>query len=153
MKTIKVKNIRKLITKKPTVVTPKDSIHELVIALTDNPKTRSLYVVEDGKFQYTISLKDLARLAFPYLIHWETLGYSTAREFLARKADDVLTSAGVYTKDEEDMETVLTKMFNNGVEELPVLDPKMKVVGEINLLELLAVWVERSILRNVDEIE
>ena len=46
MKRLKVRNARKLIAERPTSVTQDETIEELVLAITEDPKTRTLFVVD-----------------------------------------------------------------------------------------------------------
>lgn len=148
MKTTKVKNARKLITEKPSVIQENASLKELVLAITEDARTRALYVVdEDKKLQGTITLRELIKAAFVYHIRsvpvpWHSI-YHTLVE---TTAGQVMSPEVIFAKDEDNLETVLNRMLENDIEEIPVVDDRMRVIGELNLLELLTAWLEKALM-------
>jgi CBS domain-containing protein len=148
MKSAKVKNARKLITEKPTIINQNASLKELVLAITEDGRTRSLYVVDEKeRLQGIITLRELIQSAFVYHIRsipipWHSI-YHT---LLETEAKQVMSTDPVFAKDEDDLEAVLNRMLENEMEEIPVVDDEMKVIGELNLLELLTVWLEKALM-------
>lgn len=63
MKKLKVAGVRKLITEKPTLVKKNESVSELALAITEDPRTRKLYVVdEEQKLIGFITLMNLIQV-------------------------------------------------------------------------------------------
>ncbi|HID96017.1 MAG TPA: CBS domain-containing protein [Candidatus Latescibacteria bacterium] len=147
MKRLRVYNARRLITETPTTVTPDESLEELVLAITEDPKTRSLFVVDGQKrLKGVITLKDIVRAIFSELTEMDLLGYSAVKATLSRRASDLIEGDNfVCTKDEDTLESALTKMLDNGLEEIPVVDTDTRVIGELDLREMLIVWLEKMI--------
>ncbi len=144
MRKYKVSNARKLINVMPTLVSEDATLEELALAITEDPKKRSLCVVDkEGKLKGLITLKDLVKVIFPHLMEIDTLGYSAYRVVATQKASDLLSGVTSPLRDEEDLEEALSRMLDEGVEEIPVIDEEERIIGELDLLELLSVWLEK----------
>ena len=150
MKKLKVRNARRLITERPITVTPEETLEELVLAITEDPKTRAIFVVDrERRLKGIIGLKDLVRATFTSLANLDSLGHSAVRISLSHRASDMSYGTMVYVKDDDSLDSALTKMLDNGLEEIPVVDDDMKVIGELDLRELLMVWLEKAIKREI----
>lgn len=147
MRKLKVARVRKLIAEKPTLVNADESLQELALAITEDPKTRTLYVVDESKRLIgLITLMDLIQAVFADLLEIDMLGHRVFRRLSIREASDIMSTVLIYAKDDDDIETVLKQMLDNRLAEIPVVDYNMKVIGELNLLELLTIWVEKAML-------
>ncbi len=146
MQKIKVKNVRKLICDTPATVEEDETLPEIALAFCDNPKTRTIYVVDkENRLKGIITLDDIVEIIFPEVIKIET-GYEILHTFRGRCAKEIMIEAPLKVRDEDNIEEVLKKMLQNGIEEAPVVDEEDRVIGEINLLEILNVWVEKHII-------
>jgi len=144
MKKYRVSRARKLINLMPTIVSEEATLEELALAITEDPKKRALCVVDkEGKLKGVITLQDLVRVIFPNLMEMDTLGYATYRNIAAQKALDLISGATSSLQDDEDLEEALSKMLDEGVEEMPVVDEGGRIIGELDLLELVSVWLEK----------
>ncbi len=145
MKRYKVSNVRRLINVMPTLVSEEANLKELALAITEDPKKRALCVVDkEGRPKGLITLQDLVKVIFPNLMEIDALGYSAYRVIASQKASDLLSGTTSYLKDDENLEEALSKMLDEGVEEIPVIDGKERIIGELNLLELVSVWLEKA---------
>ena len=147
MKVTKVHNARKLTVENPTLVMLDASLKELVLAVTENPKTRSIYVVDKNqKLIGIITAKNLVKVVFPYFINIdEAPSFRTYQRLLATSVKDIMYP---FVKDDDNLESALDKMYENDLEEIPVVNNNMKVIGELNLLELLTAWLEKAIIHS-----
>ncbi len=142
MKRVKVSDIRSLITKEASVVHPEDPLTRVAEEIVRDPKTRSVYVVDDeGKLLGIITVNLLIQfLYYPYipvdLISYE-LPFLLSRE---PKAGDIMQPP-VWARDDESITDVLVKMFKHGLQELPVVDEEMRVIGDLNVLEFIDAWL------------
>ena len=50
----------------------------------------------------------------------------------------------VYVKEEDTLKTAFLKMYENELDELPVVDNNLKLIGNIDLLELLTILIEKK---------
>ncbi len=143
MKKITVKSIRTLITQEASVVHEDDSLLTVAREIIRDPKTRSVYVVNSKDklvgiipvielvqyIYFDMIPQDYITYRFPLLLSGETL------------AKDIMLPP-VYVKDDESLKSALIKMFKNNLKEIPVVDEELHVIGDLNILELIKVWVE-----------
>ena len=152
MKKLTVARARRLIVERPVIVHKDESLPELVLAITTDPKTRSIYVVDDNeRLIGMITIHDIINVAFPTLATLDTLGYRASKLLSMKTAGDMITGAPIYAKDDEPLEGVLQRMIDYNIEELPVVDDNLHVIGEINLLEMLIVWLEKLVTKEFKE--
>ena len=52
--------------------------------------------------------------------------------------------APIFVKDDDTLKTAFIKMYENDLEELPVVDDNMHLIGNLNLIELLTILIERK---------
>lgn len=141
---VKIKDMRMLITPYPVFVkkdTPTDEIAKTFIA---NPNLQSVYVVdEEMKLVGKITLKTLVKNEFKNLVPKE-FNYFNALEFVGKKTAEELMISPTCVTDEDTLKIAFVKMYENDLEELPVVDKNQRLIGDISLLELLTMLVEKK---------
>ncbi len=145
MKRLKVGSIRNLITREASIVHEDDELLKVAEEIVRDPKTRTVYVVNsEGKLVGLIPVLELVQYLYYDSIPMEYIMYrfplTLSRE---PRAKDIMLPP-VYVKDDESLQSALVKMFKNNLKELPVVDDDMRVVGDLNILELIVVWVEMN---------
>ena len=136
----------------PIVVAPGDSLHRLAEIAVERPICRVLSVVDDD--QQLIGLVPVRLLVndiFLKIVPEEFLGIITdvddvmeyAQHLRARTARDIMLPPVSIHREQtvRDAFEVMHKARLNG---LPVLDASGAVVGYVDQLELLLVWVQAS---------
>jgi CBS domain-containing protein len=117
------------------------TIPELVDRMIEDPGTQEVYVTDaDGRFLGVVTAQRLAHVLFSHrlptrgspidlldLLSSETAGHMLLREAIHIQEDAPLTHA-------------IDLMFRAGLIEIPVLDDDRTIVGNINLLDILAAW-------------
>jgi len=142
VKRIKVKEVRGLITIKPTLVRENASLYQVARDLISDPKTRAVYVVDkENHLKGIITLESIMRYAFKHHLGEESL-HPPIKFFTAEKAEEIMTPP-IYAREEDDLEEVLGEMLKHKLEELPVVDEDLKVIGDLNMLEILSIWEEK----------
>jgi len=144
VETVKIKDMRMLVTPHPAFVSKDASTDEIAKVMIANPQLKSVYVVDD-KLQLIgkITLKMLIKQEFMNLLP-SRLSYFGALEFVGKKtAEDIMISS-VSVKDEDTLKTAFVKMYEDDLNELPVVDEKRRLIGNIDLLELLMVLIEKK---------
>jgi len=153
MEIIKVKQIRKLLKTEPTLVHKDDDIESSVFSLTDDPMVRSLFVVDENKKLIgIIASRDIVSFAFKDYIDTDKIGYEMVKNALAKKAEDLISIYDVYVKEEDSFTQCFNLMFNNNLESIPVVDDNKSVIGVVNMLELLTIWLEVDIRGEISKI-
>jgi len=142
MKKIKVKKVRRLITIKPTLVRENATLHQVAKDLISDPKTRAVYVVdEERRLKGIITLESIMKYAFRHHLGVESI-HPPVKFLTAERAEEIMIPP-VYAKEEDTLEETLGKMLRHELEELPVVDEDLKVIGDLNMLEILSIWEEK----------
>lgn len=140
----KIKDIRMLVTPYPAFVDKQASLDDIAKMLIASPCLKSVYVV-DGKLKLIgrVTLKILIKHEFMNLLP-SSFEYFNALEFIGDKTAEELMMAPVYVKDDDTLKTAFVKMYENELEELPVVDKDIHLIGNIDLIELLTILIEKK---------
>ncbi|HAA82258.1 MAG: CBS domain containing protein [Thermotoga sp. 47_83] len=144
---MKVKDVCKLISLKPTVVEEDTPIEEIVDRILEDPVTRTVYVARDNKLVGMIAVMHLLKVSgfhFFGFIPKEELIRSSMKRLIAKNASEIMLDP-VYVHMDTTLEEALKLMIDNNIQEMPVVDEKGEIVGDLNSLEiLLALWKGRE---------
>ena len=143
MKKIKVGNIRNLITQEASIVYENDNLLKVAEKIVEDPKTRAVYVVNsENKLVGIIPVIELVQYLYYEYIPPEYILYRFPLIMSGEpKAKDIMLPP-LYVKDDDSLEDAFKKMFKNNLKELPVVDDEMRVIGDLNILELIEAWIE-----------
>jgi len=141
---IKIKDMRMLITPYPTFVDKNTSTDEIAKVMIANPGLKTVYVVdEELRLMGGITLKKLIKQEFADLLP-NNFEYFGALDFVGKKTAFDLMERLVYVKDDDTLKTAFLKMYENELDELPVVDKNFCLIGNIDLLELLTILIEKK---------
>jgi len=141
---VKIKDMRMLVTPFPTFVEKKASADDIAKTLIAHPNLKSVYVVDDKlKLVGRVTLKRLMKHEFMNLIP-SSFEYFDALEFIGNKSAEEIMTAPIYVKDNDTLKTAFVKMYENDLEELPVVDDNIHLIGNIDLIELLTILIEKK---------
>ncbi len=144
MKRIKVKSVRNLITKEASLVKRDANAMEIAKAIVKDPKTRSVYVVDnDNKLLGIIPVINFAQYLFYEYVPDEFLYYKAVMPVEEITAEDIMLPP-VYVKEDDGLDAAFQKMFSENLKELPVVDDELHVIGDLNILELVTAWIKRN---------
>ena len=142
MKRIKIKTVRSLITKEAPVVKEDDGVMEIAQKMVADPRTRSIYVVDEyNRLKGIIPIQLFVQYLFFEYIPDEFLYYKAIKPLDEVVAKDIMIPP-VWVKDEESISSAFRKMSAHNIRELPVVDDSMKIVGDLNILELIVAWID-----------
>ncbi len=147
-----IKNVETSMELDPTIVGPEASLNDVVQAMLAHPRVHVASVVaEDGRLVGLLSLKTLADDLFFHIFPEEFIAESTDIEKMMAFADKTrIRTAGdamippVWVKHGETVKNAFKRMHANGLPGLPVVDDRYRVIGYINLLELLAICLQKK---------
>ncbi len=140
---LKVKDARTLINKEPTMVKKDATIKEVAKKILENPKTRSVYVVnENDELVGIIPVLQLVQYLYYKYIPLDYIIYRFSIIVSSDSKAEEIMLPPEYVHDDDPLETAVIKMFKNNLKELPVVDNNMHIVGEINILELISIWLK-----------
>ena len=141
---IKIKDMRMLVTSYSGFVDKQASLDDIAKMLIANPSLKSVYVVDDKlKLVGRVTLKNLIKHEFVDLLP-SSFEYFDALEFIGNKTAEEIMTAPFYVKDDDALKTAFVKMYENDLEELPVVDENLHLIGNIDLIELLTILIEKK---------
>jgi CBS domain-containing protein len=137
---------------KPTVISPDTPLDEVADAMLTHPNVHVACVVaEDGRLVGLVGLHALADDIFFHIMPEEFLSEISDLEEVMKFADRsrLRTAADamqepVWVKRGETVREAFKRMHEHKLPGLPVVDEQYRVVGYINLLELLAIGMKRG---------
>jgi len=148
MKETKVGEIRKLITVEPAVVVENEQIENVIKIFIDNPIIRAVYVV-DKKYRLVgiITMQDILKkisIDFSSMasIYSDSSfsSYKIASSWNKKNAIDLMDPEFYYVTDNDPIEKAFNLLFSNNAGEIPVVDKTEKLIGDLNIIELLVLW-------------
>jgi len=141
---VKIKDMRMLVTPYSGFVDKQVSLDDIAKMFIANPNLKSVYVVDDKlKLVGRVTLKKLIKHEFMNLLP-SSFEYFDALEFVGDKTAKELMTSPVYVKDDDTLKTAFVKMYENDLEELPVVDDDLHLIGNIDLIELLTILIEKK---------
>jgi len=144
VESVKIKDMRMLVTSYSGFVNKQASLDDIAKMFIADPGLKSIYVVDDEqKLVGRITLKKLIKHEFMNLIP-SSFEYFDALEFIGDKSAQELMIPPYYVKDNDTLKTAFVKMYENNLEELPVVDDDIHLIGNIDLIELLTILIEKK---------
>jgi len=141
---IKIKDIRMLVTPYSGFVEKNASLDDIAKMMIGNPSLKTIYVVDDKqKLIGRVVLRDLIKHEFINLLP-SSIEYFNALEFIGNKTAEELMNPPVYVKDKDTLKTAFQKMYEYELDELPVVDENLYLIGNIDLIELLTILIEKK---------
>lgn len=136
----------------PVSVRPTDSLERLAELAVENPSCRVLSVVDaDGRLLGLVPIRVLVNDIFLKVVPEEFLGeildYEAVLKYAAhvgaRTAGDIMVPP-VSVHPEESVRDAFQRMHEHRLNGLPITDADERVVGYIDQLELLVVWLRAT---------
>lgn len=131
---MKVKEVYQSVTEKAELVREDDSLPAVIQKVSRDPKSRSVYVVnEKEELVGIIDIRDLLRVAGTKYLQRETM--TVIAYLTARRAADIMQPP-VSVSPEDDIQEALRLTVQHDLKDLPVVEGG-KVVGDLNCFEIL----------------
>ncbi len=142
MRALTVRDLLPFSQTEPTVVSERTPLREVAQKMVEDPRTREVYVVdEEGRFVGVITLRRLAHWAFARRLPRDLSPTELLDLVSAETAGDLALRKPAYVRLDDPLETLLRVMFRYDVNEIPVVSPEGQIVGNLNMLEILAAWL------------
>ena len=124
--------------RKLPIIDQKANIEEIVTDMTHFEHSRLLYVVDHNeKLTGTISWGLLARHVFSSSHDPQIHPRFIMSMITAETAKDIMQKNPLFTTENELLETLLTKIIQRKVQEIPVLDREKRVIANLTVVDLL----------------
>lgn len=142
-----VSDAYQLINGDPLTIRKDAHIDELLIMLAKNTKTRHAYVVDkDMRLIGAVRLNDLLSYLSPAVVLQENKDFvDMARYFQyaeAEKVEDLMTTNCGWVMSDMSIKDTLSIMKLAQINEIPVVNEKAQVIGEINLIEIVQHYMD-----------
>ena len=138
---LRVKDISNLIVRNPTTVRGDCSLDELLVKILEDKRTRHAYVVDEkGRLLGSIRLSNLVARLFPYgtiADRGDAIILNFRPLFDANTVEEFMNEDPRSVDEETPITEVATIMAGEKMSELPVVDDKKHVIGEVNILEIV----------------
>ncbi len=146
MPILRVRDAMHLVVREPVMVREEASIFETVERMIDRPLARTAFVVDDqGKLVGMVTLRDLVNHVFEgRYFESKKRGRQMFESIVQTSAMDLAEADPVCVTTDEPLEEAVKKILAHHLEEIPVVDEEGTVIGDLNLLELLSIWLEDS---------
>ena len=144
VETVKIKDMRMLVSPYSVFVNKHETLDDIAKMFIADPSLKSVYVVDDKQqLVGSITLRKLIKHEFMNLIP-TSFEYFDALEFIGSKSAEDIMIAPFFIKDDDTLKTAFIKMYENDLEELPVVDDNLHLIGNLNLIELLTILIEKK---------
>lgn len=131
--------IAELLSTRPVArVTSQSRITAAIAEFSAHPQSRTLYVVDDaGRLTGSVALAKLARHVFAHRHEPRIHGRGLLSRVTSKTVTDLARRRPLTARAREPAGEVLDRMVAEGVEEIAVIDDEGRLVGDINLADLL----------------
>jgi len=146
---VKVKDVMHLIVKKPATISKDSSLDQLLSKILEDTTSRHVYVVNEGnKLIGSVRLNNTIKYLFPAISLQENTDVFEIGSYMeysnAQKVEDIMNTVCSYAFDDSMISDVIRIMIREKTNELPVVDKEFKVIGEINVLEIIMYYLKQK---------
>lgn len=126
------------------------SLEEVVRVMVKGHRRRVVYVVDaDGKFKGAITLRHLKDIIFRFFLDDRVSNAVVVSErlteiFTSERAEQVMALDLPYCLREETLGDAVSRMMETNVTDMPVLDQEGRVVADLDILDLLELWLKKG---------
>ncbi len=133
----------------PVIIHEDDTLEEAARAMLQQPNVQCACVVNDeNRLVGILPLTTIADDVFLHIVPEEFLSHVTdldgVADFMQRSQARQVRAAmqpPIWVKPDDTVQDAFKKMHESGLNGLPVVDDNYRIIGYVNLLELLDVWL------------
>ena len=146
---VTVKSIMNYIIKNPTVVKANEKIENVLKKIIEDPRSRHAYIVDDdGKLIGSLRINNIIAYMFPSTVFIDEYGSIPVSSFVdysnAKYVKDIMNTGPSYLFQETTLQEMVQIMLTEKINELPVVDKNLKIVGEANVMELITYYLKNN---------
>ncbi len=143
---MRVRDMKSLLITDSVVTNPDKTVEELLSAMVENPHTRHVYVVDpDGRLVGAVRMNDVIKYLFPYEAVVESsteLSVGQYAYFEAKTVGDIMDDGPRFVKEATLLSDMANILMLEKINELPVVDDQMHLVGQISIYEVLVAYLK-----------
>ena len=152
MRNTPIEKLNEMMSLEPTIVKTDTPLEEVAGAMMAHQRVHVASVVaEDGRLVGVLSLRTLANSLFFHIVPEEFISEITdinkMMDFAGRSrcqtAEDAMKPP-VWVKRGETAKDAFIRMHDNDLPGLPLVDERYHVIGYINMLEMLSIFIEKD---------
>ena len=140
----RIDEVRHILVETPTTVKANDDMRTLMEKINEDLRTRHVYVVDDdGKLIGSVRMNMIVKYLFPYsskITSGITLGPDKIFNFFANEVGDIMKRDPFHVSDDVTLEECGKIMIEEGINELPVVDDEKRLIGQINVYEIIEAY-------------
>ncbi|OPX28376.1 MAG: hypothetical protein B1H06_03380 [Candidatus Cloacimonas sp. 4484_143] len=145
----KVKDISKLIDADPAIITPKTSIRKALEKIIVDTRSRHAYIVDENNVLIgSIRMNNVIQYLFPtfsLMQDKETFKIGSFMEYTtAMNAVEIMNPRPVFVYEDSLISEMVTLMMRETTNEMPVVDKQKHVIGEVNVLNVIAYYLKHT---------
>lgn len=139
----RVSDICEFITREPATISVDSSPHELLQKMVSDPKTRHVYIIDyDKRIIGSVRLNSIIEYLFPYeSFKRDKYLYGGFNIFYKESIRDIMNENFRYVYYSTPLSDMAELMIGERVNELPVVDTELHIIGEINMLEVISYYL------------
>jgi len=145
---MKVANIRHLLVKEPAVINKKQGIEDLLAGMIEDSRTRHIYVVDDaGILVGVVRMNRVVRYLFPFAAMIEQgseLSIGSLANFEAETVQDIMDDHPHFVKESTSLSKMADILIQQKINEIPVVGDDMRLVGQINVYEVIMAYLKEK---------
>lgn len=138
----KVGDVRHLVVPNASTVRPDQSLDDLLRIMIDDPCTRHVYVVDGAeRLVGVVRMFRVVEYLFPFTSALERSNEMVVAEMpqpSARTAADLMNPEPLYVDEKTRVDEMARILLREKITELPVVDADHRLVGQINMYEVIA---------------
>ncbi len=148
-----VSDINELIVNNPAIVKEDTPIHEMLKSIIKDTRSRHAYVVnKNNKLVGSIRINNVIQYLFPATILKEQQNSPKVGSFMdylnAKVASDIMSMCPNYVFKDTPLDKMVDIMIDDKSNELPIVNKNMEVIGEVNILEVIAFALKSKEITN-----
>jgi len=123
-------------------VTPEAELADIVGAFVGAPALHHVCVVDaEGRLLGLVNRKRLFKSIFSHNVAADSRVSKLLQLHTAETSGDIMITDLITTQEDEEVDTVISRMIEKNIRELPVLDEHGRVIGFLSLLMLMQKWL------------
>lgn len=134
-----VADVRDLLVKHPSVIAPDAPIHALLQKIIEDPRTRHVYVVDaQKKLLGSVRMQTVVHYLFPLVNQEEEQVVPAIPRYLnISQVQDLMKTDPFYVTEKTTLWEVSRILMREKINELPVVDDQHRIIGQINVYEII----------------
>ncbi len=154
---VTVKEIHNLIVENPSLIKKNAKLDEIIAKIIEDPRTRHVYVIDNnGKLLGSIRLNNIIECMFPQTsfntsVETKLTTKGLFQFKLSILAMDIMNTQPIYVFEETTIPDLVKIMIRENINELPVVNKDLIVIGEVNFLEIMTHYLKTQKKENNNE--